>query len=120
MLHEKGAEYFLVSGTGEDKEEVSEFIHQQLGVFIEAERFVEKDCRDLDGEESKLYLVSLTKEEIDWIKSKENIPHGKEKLFMKIISFDQIINKTVEMDWGNLGKILSIYAYAKNDMATYA
>ena len=107
------------SSTKKDKPEevAAEEVHEEIGIYIESDRLRSYGSRQLAGtfsaHKSNLFAAEITDEEVKWLKSQKDIPHGKEedseRTFIEIHSISQLINNEL-IDWTTLGQILSIIA----------
>lgn len=114
----------LPSGSSTDKigpeETAAKEVHEETGLYINAERFHAHEARQLAGTFSAhkacLFSVELTDGEMQWMKSQKDVPHGNEedseRTFIEVHTVSSIIKNNL-LDWSNLGMVLSaIYNHA--------
>jgi len=92
-----------------------EEVHEETGLMIDSKRLKSMQsrqvCGTLSSHKNYLYSYQLNKEELDWLKSQDGIAHGveedTERSFVTISSVGEILQST-NVDWANLGAILSV------------
>jgi 8-oxo-dGTP pyrophosphatase MutT (NUDIX family) len=111
--------YELPSGStiGNDTPEAiaAEELHEETGLWLDPSRLTKVASRQLAGtlsaHKSHLYSVELTEEELEWLKSQKDIPHGVEKdterTFVEIKTIKEILDEKL-VDWTTLGMIFSV------------
>jgi len=111
--------YELPSGStiGNDTPEAiaAEELHEETGLYLDPSRLTKVASRQLAGtlsaHKSHLYSVELTEEELEWLKSQKDIPHGVEKdterTFVEIKTIKEILDEKL-VDWTTLGMIFSV------------
>jgi 8-oxo-dGTP pyrophosphatase MutT (NUDIX family) len=111
--------YELPSGStiGNDTPEAiaAEELHEETGLWLDPSRLTKVASRQLAGtlsaHKSHLYSFELTEEELEWLKSQKDIPHGVEKdterTFVEIKTIKEILDEKL-VDWTTLGMIFSV------------
>jgi len=96
-----------------------EELKEEVGLNIPINRFNRISSRQMAGtlsvHRSHTYSVKLTDQELAWLKSQKNIPHGSdypdnptgERAYTEIVTLKEILAKNL-VDWANLGMILSV------------
>lgn len=99
----------------DDKEVACEEVHEETGLYLKPERLKVHEARQLaptfSAHKSHLYSVELTDEEVKWLKSQKDIPHGVEKVsertFVEVKTIGEILKENL-VDWSTLGMIFSV------------
>ena len=92
-----------------------EEVHEETGLMLDSKRlkFIQarQVCGTLSSHKNHLHSYQLNEEELKWLKSQDGIVHGveedTERSFVTIHSVKDIL-ESADVDWANLGQILSI------------
>ena len=99
-------------------ENAVEEIYEETGLRIEKERLRFHDSRQLAGtvlgHKCHLYSVEINEDELVWLESQKNIPHGTdpadpsgERAYTEVVTIEEVLSKNLT-DWSNVGMILSV------------
>ncbi|MBI2064574.1 MAG: NUDIX hydrolase [Candidatus Yanofskybacteria bacterium] len=92
---------------------------EEVGLKIDKSRFVPVISRQLaatmSAHHGMLYSVELNDDELAWLKSQKDIPHGSdypdnptgERAYTEVVKLKDIRYNNL-VDWGNMGMILSV------------
>jgi len=115
----------LPSGSSTDSSNATEIaaeeIHEETGFYVDPTRLKYEGTRQLAGtfsaHRSNLYSVELDDEEIEWFKSQDGIPHGKEedteRTFIEVVSLKDLFDNNL-VDWTTLGMVATATQKAWN------
>jgi 8-oxo-dGTP pyrophosphatase MutT (NUDIX family) len=98
-----------------DVEAAQHEVQEETGMVIKASRLKEHGARQLAGtlsaHKAHLFSVELTEEEIEWLKSQHDKPHGVakdgERTYIEVVKLKDALKNNL-LDWSNVGMVMGV------------